>query len=110
MTGTTALAPLGTIEILQRLVACPTVSRDSNLPLIDWVRNFLADYGIDSDLIPDVTGRKSSLFASLGPAEEGGLVLSGHTDVVPVDGQPGAATRSRSRRGDHDCTRAAPAT
>jgi acetylornithine deacetylase len=82
-----ARTPLGTVGILERLVACPTVSRDPNLPLIDWVRNFLADQGIDSCLVPDATGRKSNLIASIGPAAEGGLVLSGHTDVVPVEGQ-----------------------
>lgn len=81
------MAVLDTVEILERLVACPTVSRDSNLPLIDWVRNYLADHGIDSHLVKDASGTKSNLFASVGPAEEGGLVLSGHTDVVPVDGQ-----------------------
>jgi acetylornithine deacetylase len=78
---------LGTVEILQRLVACPTVSRDSNLPLIDFVRNFLDGEGIASQLVPDDTGRKSNLFASIGPPVSDGLVLSGHTDVVPVDGQ-----------------------
>jgi len=81
------MSTLGTVDILARLVACPTVSRDPNLPLIDWVRNFLADHGVRSHLVPDATGRKSNLFASIGPAEEGGLVLSGHTDVVPIDGQ-----------------------
>ncbi|HEU4625539.1 MAG TPA: acetylornithine deacetylase [Steroidobacteraceae bacterium] len=81
------MAALGTVEILERLVACPTVSRDSNLPLIDWVRNFLDDHGVASHLVHDDTGRKSNLFASIGPEVAGGLVLSGHTDVVPVDGQ-----------------------
>jgi acetylornithine deacetylase len=81
------MATLSTVEILERLVACPTVSRDSNLPLIDWVRNFLADHGVESHLVRDDTGTKSNLFASIGPEVEGGLVLSGHTDVVPVDGQ-----------------------
>jgi acetylornithine deacetylase len=81
------MATLDTVEILERLVACPTVSRDSNLPLIDWVRNFLDDHGVVSHLVQDDSGRKSNLFASIGPDEEGGLVLSGHTDVVPVDGQ-----------------------
>ena len=76
-----------TVEILERLVACPTVSRDSNLPLIDFVRNFLSDHGVTSHLVHDDTGRKSNLFASIGPEVEGGLVFSGHTDVVPVDGQ-----------------------
>lgn len=93
---------LSTVEILERLVGCPTVSRDSNLPLIDWVRNFLADHGVDSQLVPDPTGQKSNLFASVGPAEEGGIVLSGHTDVVPIDGQawnsdPFTLTRRGSR-------------
>ena len=78
---------LGTVEILERLVACPTVSRDSNLPLIDFVRNYLDGHGVESTLVPDDTGQKSNLFASIGPPVEGGLVLSGHTDVVPVDGQ-----------------------
>ena len=82
------MGSLGTVEILERLVGFPTVSRDSNLPLIHWVRNYLADHGIDSQLVPDATGTKANLFASVGPAREGGLVLSGHTDVVPVDGQP----------------------
>lgn len=81
------MASLRTVEILERLVACPTVSRDSNLPLIDWVRNFLADHDVASHLVQDDTGRKANLFASIGPDVEGGLVLSGHTDVVPVDGQ-----------------------
>ncbi|HEY1283167.1 MAG TPA: acetylornithine deacetylase [Steroidobacteraceae bacterium] len=82
------MGALGTVEILERLVGFPTVSRDSNLPLIDWVRNYLADFGIDSHLVPSAAGGKANLFASIGPLEEGGLVLSGHTDVVPVDGQP----------------------
>jgi acetylornithine deacetylase len=78
---------LGAAEILERLVGFATVSRDSNLPLIDWIRNYLADHGIASQLVADDTGRKANLFASIGPATEGGLVLSGHTDVVPIDGQ-----------------------
>jgi acetylornithine deacetylase len=78
---------LGTVDILQRLVAFPTVSREPNLPLIDWVRNFLAELNIESHLVRDASGLKSNLFATIGPPEEGGLVLSGHTDVVPVDGQ-----------------------
>ena len=81
------MTTLNTVEILEKLVACPTVSRDSNLPLIDWVRNYLNDHGIRSHLVHDATGRKANLFASIGPEVEGGLVLSGHTDVVPIDGQ-----------------------
>ncbi len=82
------MANLTTVDILEQLVSFPTVSRDSNLPLIDWIRNFLADYGIASHLVHDDTGRKANVFASIGPPLPGGLVLSGHTDVVPVDGQP----------------------
>jgi acetylornithine deacetylase len=78
---------LDTMKILQPLVGHPTVSRDSNLPLINWVRNFLSDLAIESHLVPDDTGLKANLFASVGPATEGGIVLSGHTDVVPVDDQ-----------------------
>lgn len=75
------------VEILRSLVAFPTVSRDSNLPLIDWVRNYLADLQIESHLVGNAEGTKSNLFATMGPGTSGGLVLSGHTDVVPVDGQ-----------------------
>ncbi|APZ54594.1 acetylornithine deacetylase [Salipiger abyssi] len=76
-------------EILAHLVSFPTVSRDTNLPLIDWVEGYLGGHGIDShrhykEAEPDL---KAALFAHVGPEEEGGVVLSGHTDVVPVDGQ-----------------------
>src|ERR1041384_1502570 len=81
------MTSLGTVDILERLVAFPTVSRDPNLPLIEWIRNYLADHGVPSQLVNDDTGRKANLFASIGPPAEGGLVLSGHTDVVPIDGQ-----------------------
>lgn len=81
------MTALTTIEILERLVAFPTVSRDPNLPLIEWIRNYLADHGVDSHLVNDDTGRKANLFASIGPQAEGGLVLSGHSDVVPTDDQ-----------------------
>lgn len=76
-------------EILDRLVAFPTVSRDTNLPLIDWVAGYLASHGIDAHRWPDpAQPEKAALFAHVGPAEPGAVVLSGHTDVVPVDGQP----------------------
>lgn len=78
---------LDTIEILQRLVSFATVSRDSNLPLIDWVRNYLNDFGIGSQLVHDESGNKAHLIASVGPAVERGVVLSGHSDVVPIDDQ-----------------------
>jgi acetylornithine deacetylase len=78
---------MNSAEILDRLVRFPTVSRDSNLPLIEFVRDFLAQSGIESRLYPDADGRKANLFASIGPSEQAGILLSGHTDVVPVDGQ-----------------------
>lgn len=74
-------------ELLSKLVSFPTVSRDSNLELVDWVADYLASHGIDSARDHDETGKKASLFAHVGPEEAGGIVLSGHTDVVPVDGQ-----------------------
>jgi len=74
-------------EILDRLVAFPTVSRDSNLELVAWVEEYLASHGVSSVRVPDETGTKSALYANVGPEVEGGVVLSGHTDVVPVDGQ-----------------------
>ena len=74
--------------ILDRLVGFDTTSRGSNLALVDWVEAHLAAAGVVSHRIPSAAGDKANLLAVLGPAEvEGGLVLSGHTDVVPVDGQ-----------------------
>ena len=74
------------------LVAFPTVSRDSNLELIEWVRAYLEDFGATTALTFDDDRRKANLFATLaaqdGNATNGGIALSGHTDVVPVDGQP----------------------
>ena len=76
-----------TLEILDRLVAFPTVSRDSNLDLIDWVQDLLKTAGFDVTRIwsPDLL--KAGLFARIGPKIDGGICLSAHTDVVPVDGQ-----------------------
>ena len=76
------------IEMLRRLVAFDTTSRDSNLALIDFVADYLEGHGIAATRTYDDDRRKANLFASLGPEGEGGVVLSGHTDVVPVDGQP----------------------
>ncbi|MFT5534476.1 MAG: acetylornithine deacetylase [Burkholderiaceae bacterium] len=75
------------MAMVERLVAFPTVSRDSNLGLIEWVRDYLAGMGVTSRLTYDSTGKKANLFATVGEGSRAGLVLSGHTDVVPVDGQ-----------------------
>lgn len=74
-------------EMLARLIAFPTVSRDSNLELIDFVVDYLEDHGVRTCLVASDDGRKANLYATVGPEIEGGVVLSGHTDVVPVDGQ-----------------------
>jgi acetylornithine deacetylase len=74
-------------EILERLVGFPTVSRDSNLDLISFVSGYLASHGIESRLYTDPAGLKANLFASVGPPDAGGVLLSGHSDVVPVEGQ-----------------------
>jgi hypothetical protein len=76
-----------TVELLARLVAFDTTSRNSNLPLIDWVDGYLAQHGIIAERFSDKTGTKAALWATIGPVDRGGYVLSGHTDVVPVDGQ-----------------------
>ncbi|MEM6896471.1 MAG: acetylornithine deacetylase, partial [Pseudomonadota bacterium] len=78
---------LSTREMLARLVAFPTVSRDTNLPLVDFVEEYLSSHGIACHRDYDETGQKASLFCHIGPEGPGGVVLSGHTDVVPVDGQ-----------------------
>ena len=75
------------MAMIERLIAFPTVSRDSNLGLIEWTRDYLAQMGVKSRLTYDSTGKKANLFATLGEGSRPGLVLSGHTDVVPVDGQ-----------------------
>ncbi len=76
------------IAMIARLVRFDTTSRESNLPLIHFVRDHLADHGIQATLVPNADGTKANLYATIGPAVPGGVVLSGHTDVVPVDGQP----------------------
>ena len=76
------------VEMLRRLVAFDTTSRNSNLALIDYVRGYLEGHGVSSTLVPNEDGTKANMFATVGPNVKDGVVLSGHTDVVPVDGQP----------------------
>jgi acetylornithine deacetylase len=84
--------PIASLELIRTLVGYDTTSRDSNLGLIHWARDYLGRHGIDSQLTYDDERRKANLFATLpaqdGNATTGGVVLSGHTDVVPVDDQP----------------------
>jgi acetylornithine deacetylase len=90
------------LAILDRLVAFDTVSRNSNLPLVDYVRGYLDGHGIAHVVLPSPDGTKANIFVTIGPADRPGIVLSGHTDVVPVDGQdwtrdPFALTREGER-------------
>ena len=76
------------LPTLRDLIGFDTTSRNSNLELIDYVREYLASHGVESHLNYDDAKCKANLFATLGPGDaSGGLILSGHTDVVPVDGQ-----------------------
>ncbi len=79
--------PLTARALLDRLVGFPTVSRDSNLDLIDFVQDYLDGLGVACVRVPNADGTKAALYAHVGPDAPGGVVLSGHTDVVPVDGQ-----------------------
>jgi acetylornithine deacetylase len=78
---------LSTRELLAKLVAFDTTSRNSNLDCIAWIADYLAGFGIESRLSYDQDKRKANLFARIGPLDQPALVLSGHSDVVPVDGQ-----------------------
>lgn len=87
--------------ILAELVAFDTTSRESNLRLIEYVEDRLARIGASSTRVASADGRKANLYATLGPMVAGGVVLSGHTDVVPVDGQPWTSDPwTLTRRGD----------
>ncbi|MCB2134375.1 MAG: acetylornithine deacetylase [Rhodobacteraceae bacterium] len=74
-------------EILARLIAFDTVSRNPNIDLMHYVMAMLSEVGIAATLIPNGDGTKANLLATIGPDDRGGVMLSGHTDVVPVDGQ-----------------------
>jgi acetylornithine deacetylase len=78
---------LSSREMLARLIAFPSISTSSNLDLIHFCRGWLRDHGVESTLVMSPGGDKANLFATIGPEVEGGIVLSGHTDVVPVEGQ-----------------------
>ena len=93
---------MGTRAILSELLAFDTVSAKPNAELIAYVRDLLAEAGVASVLIPDAGGGKANLYATVGPAGVGGVMLSGHTDVVPVEGQawtvpPFALTEDQGR-------------
>jgi len=75
------------IELLKALVGFDTTSYNSNLNLIDFIQSYLLSYGVESTLIHDESGKKANLYATIGRTDVGGVMLSGHTDVVPVEGQ-----------------------
>jgi acetylornithine deacetylase len=76
-----------TLGLLGEMIAFPTISADSNLALITWASEKLDSLGARTKVTTDATGTKANLFATIGPDVDGGIVLSGHTDVVPVEGQ-----------------------
>src|SRR5690242_17043146 len=76
-----------TLVLLNALIGFATVSRDSNLELIVFIRDYLHALGVQSELFYNAERTKANLFATIGPNDRGGIVLSGHTDVVPIDGQ-----------------------
>ncbi|TFF27274.1 acetylornithine deacetylase [Jiella endophytica] len=91
-----------TISILERLIAFPTLSRTPNLPLLDYVAELLLGVGARIDWVRHESGERANLFATIGPEGVPGVMLSGHTDVVPVEGQdwtvdPFAMTRRDGR-------------
>jgi acetylornithine deacetylase len=87
-----------TIALLDRLVAFDTVSANSNLDCIDFIRGYLAEHGVASRITHDETGQKANLYATIGPDERPGVALSGHVDVVPVAGQAWTGDPFRLRR------------
>lgn len=74
-------------ELLERLVSFNTISSNSNLPLLDFVEEYLEGHGVKGTRVYDDTGEKANFYANIGPEVENGVILSGHTDVVPVEGQ-----------------------
>jgi acetylornithine deacetylase len=88
-----------TLALMERLVSFDTVSSKSNLPLVADVEAYLESLGVDYVKVPNAEGDKAALFATVGPKCDGGIVLSGHTDVVPVEGQAWTSDPFTLRRG-----------
>ena len=76
-----------TVAILEHLVGFDTTSHKSNADLVDWVCQYLSAHGVESERVVDKTGEKFNIRATIGPDTSNGIVMSGHTDVVPVEGQ-----------------------
>lgn len=88
------------IELLGKLVGFDTTSHLSNLELIEYIEGYLKSYGVQSTLVHNTEGNKANLIATIGPNVAGGVVLSGHTDVVPVDGQDWQSDPFKVREAD----------
>lgn len=76
-----------TIDLMARLIAFDTESSKSNLPIVAFIEDYLRERGVAHVTVPNKAGDKAAVFATIGPMRDGGIVLSGHTDVVPVVGQ-----------------------
>jgi acetylornithine deacetylase len=98
MNAPSAAPRMSTAELLARLVSFDTTSRNSNLPLIDFVRGYLDAHGVPYRISTDTTGQKANIHAIIGPQAAGGMALSGHVDTVPVDGQAWSADPFTLRR------------
>tara|TARA_R100000306_G_scaffold62536_1_gene72641 strand:- start:33939 stop:35123 length:1185 start_codon:yes stop_codon:yes gene_type:complete len=85
--GFRVMSNLSSRALLEQLISFPTVSRDPNVELIRFIQDYLSGLGVDTELFYNAQRTKANLFATLGPQDTGGVALSGHTDVVPVDGQ-----------------------
>jgi len=81
------MADLRSLDLIKTLIAFDTTSRESNLELIVFIQEYLTGHGVDSMLVHNEAGTKANLYATIGDTDKGGVMLSGHTDVVPVDGQ-----------------------
>jgi acetylornithine deacetylase len=99
-TAQIAATRMSTTELLARLVSFDTTSRNSNLPLIAFIRDYLDGFGVPYRVSTDASGQKANLHAIIGPQEAGGLAFSGHVDTVPVDGQAWTADPFALRRQD----------
>ena len=91
---------LATLDILDRLVAFASVSSRSNRDIAGWIEAYLRDLGFDVRPVPSPDDQKVGLFARIGPSGDGGLLLSGHMDVVPVEGQDWTREPFRLTRAD----------
>ena len=74
-------------KILEKLVSFPVLGGESNLSIIHWIKEYIESHGVEANLLFNEEQNKASLHCRIGPAVDGGVILSGHTDVVPVEGQ-----------------------